>query len=55
MFYSDDGGGTWTPQFLPGSAPLTGNALEDVYFLDDNHGWAVGGQGLILHTATGGR
>jgi len=55
VFYSDDGGGTWTPQFLPGSAPLTGNALEDVYFLDDNHGWAVGGQGLILHTATGGR
>jgi photosystem II stability/assembly factor-like uncharacterized protein len=55
VFRSDDGGGTWTPQFLPGTAPLTGNALEDVYFLDDNHGWAVGGQGLILHTATGGR
>ena len=55
VFRSDDGGGSWTPQFLPGTAPLTGNALEDVYFLDDNHGWAVGGQGLILHTATGGR
>jgi photosystem II stability/assembly factor-like uncharacterized protein len=55
VFRSDDGGGTWTPQFLPGTAPLTGNALEDVYFVDDDHGWAVGGQGLILHTATGGR
>jgi len=55
VFRSDDGGGTFTPQFLPGTAPLTGNALEDVYFLDDYHGWAVGGQGLILHTATGGR
>jgi photosystem II stability/assembly factor-like uncharacterized protein len=34
---------------------LSGNSLEDVFFLDDLHGWAVGTQGLILHTATGGR
>jgi len=53
--YSDDGGNSWTDQFLPGTAPLSGNSLEDVFFLDDLHGWAVGTQGLILHTATGGR
>jgi photosystem II stability/assembly factor-like uncharacterized protein len=55
VFHSDDGGATWTPQNLPNTAPLSGNGLEDVFFLDDNHGWAVGAQGLILHTATGGR
>jgi photosystem II stability/assembly factor-like uncharacterized protein len=53
--YSSDGGNTWTDQSLPGTAPLNGNGLEDVFFLDDLHGWAVGSQGLILHTATGGR
>ena len=52
---SDDGGATWSGEDLPGSAPLTGHALEDVFFLDDRHGWAVGEGGLILHTATGGK
>ena len=55
VFISDDGGQTWTPQDLPGTAPLTGNELHDVFFLDDRRGWAVGTQGLVLHTATGGR
>jgi photosystem II stability/assembly factor-like uncharacterized protein len=55
VLYSDDGGGTWTSQVLPGTAPLVGNSLEDVFFFDDHRGWAVGTQGLILHTATGGR
>ena len=53
--YSSDGGDSWTDQVLPGTAPLSGNSLEDVFFLDDLRGWAVGTQGLILHTATGGR
>ena len=53
--YSNDGGNSWTDQALPGPAPLSGNSLEDVFFLDDLRGWAVGTQGLILHTATGGR
>jgi photosystem II stability/assembly factor-like uncharacterized protein len=55
VLYSIDGGDTWTNQALPASAPLSGNGLEDIFFLDDLHGFAVGGQGLILHTATGGR
>ncbi len=55
VFYTSDGGNSWTSQALPGAAPLSGNGLEDVFFLDDRRGWAVGAQGLILHTATGGR
>ncbi|MEP7028425.1 MAG: YCF48-related protein [Candidatus Eisenbacteria bacterium] len=55
VFHSTDGGGSWAAQALPGSAPLSGNGLEDVFFLDDRRGWAVGEQGLVLHTATGGR
>ena len=30
-------------------------ALWDVFFLDDQTGWAVGDRGVIWHTATGGR
>lgn len=55
ILFSDDGAVTWTAQVLPLAAPLSGNGLEDVFFLDERRGWAVGGQGLILHTATGGR
>ncbi|MEO6462000.1 MAG: YCF48-related protein, partial [Candidatus Eisenbacteria bacterium] len=54
VFRSIDGGLSWTAQDLPADAPLLGNGLNDVYFLDDRRGWAVGTQGLVLHTATGG-
>ncbi len=30
-------------------------AIHDVHFVDANHGWAVGEQGLILRTTDGGR
>jgi photosystem II stability/assembly factor-like uncharacterized protein len=52
---STDGGQSWQAQDLPSSAPLLGNGIEDVFFLDGRRGWAVGTQGLVLHTATGGR
>ena len=55
ILWSTDGGFSWTAQDLPAGAPLLGNELEDVFFLDDRRGWAVGTQGLVLHTATGGR
>lgn len=55
VLFSLDAGQSWTAQLLPASAPLAGNQLEDVFFLDDQRGWAVGTQGLVLHTATGGR
>jgi photosystem II stability/assembly factor-like uncharacterized protein len=55
VLYSDDEGQSWTAQDLPSNAPLTSNTLEDVYFVDSNRAWAVGSQGLILHTVNGGR
>ncbi len=51
---SADGGFTWTTQPLPGDAPLTGNELRAVWFVDADYGWAVGRGGLVVHTATGG-
>lgn len=50
---SIDGGLTWSNQDLAPGAPLS-NTLRSVWFIDRNRGWAVGEQGLILHTATGG-
>jgi photosystem II stability/assembly factor-like uncharacterized protein len=55
VLFSEDGGQTWTEQLLPSDAPLAGNGIEDVFFVDDRRGWAVGTTGLVLHTATGGR
>ena len=55
VFRSDDGGQSWTPQVLPSSTPLINNGLLDVFFLDGRRGWAVGTQGVVLHTATGGQ
>ena len=54
VLVSNDGGQGWSAQDLPAAAPLAGKGLEDVFFLDANRGWAVGTQGLVLHTATGG-
>ncbi len=55
VLFSLDAGQSWLAQVLPATAPLAGKRLDDVFFLDDRRGWAVGTQGLILHTATGGR
>ena len=45
-----DGGATW-------GTPQISNAqfrLEDVFFVDAYRGWAVGRNGIIVHTGTGG-
>jgi len=47
---TDDGGNTWEVQ-----AAHTGTRLNDVFFVDALHGWAVGQGGAIVHTARGGR
>jgi len=52
--FSADGGLNWSPQFLPGDASIDGNEVRHIYFFDADYGWAVGGGGLIVHTATGG-
>ncbi len=50
VFFTPDAGVTWsafpTGQNLP---------LEALYFVDDEHGWAVGALGTILATTDGGR
>ena len=44
-----DGGQTWESQETGAE-----DVLQDIFFLDDKHGWAVGENGLILHTSNGG-
>jgi photosystem II stability/assembly factor-like uncharacterized protein len=50
MLRSDDGAQLWQVQL-----PQTTASLHDVFFVDTQRGWAVGDQGVIVHTATGGR
>jgi photosystem II stability/assembly factor-like uncharacterized protein len=59
IWHTDDGGGTWREQ----QSGVTCR-LDSVCFLDDRHGWAVGGasrphsnatQGVVLRTVDGGR
>ena len=44
-----DGGQSWESQETGAE-----DVLQDIFFLDDKHGWAVGDNGLILHTSNGG-
>jgi photosystem II stability/assembly factor-like uncharacterized protein len=46
----DDGGGGWNAK--PSG---TTKILASVYFVNSSTGWAVGSQGKILKTATGGK
>jgi len=44
-------GQNWTEQTNPDTV---GRAMLDAFFLNENEGWIVGNQGLILHTINGG-
>jgi photosystem II stability/assembly factor-like uncharacterized protein len=46
---TDDGGTTWQTQIAN-----TQFRLNAVFFVDDRRGWAVGDNGTIIHTGTGG-
>lgn len=46
---TDDGGASWSPQ-----SALSANRLNAVFFADSLHGWVVGDNGTIRHTAHGG-
>ena len=46
---STDGGASWKQSPVPVSSDLTA-----VFFVDDRQGWAVGHDGVILHTGDGG-
>lgn len=47
---TSNGGTTWTPQ-----VSNTGQRLLDVWFVDEQRGWAVGESGRIVHTGRGGQ
>ena len=49
IVYSDDQGASWLQAPVP-----TRQLLTSVYFADAQHGWAVGHDSLILHTADAG-
>jgi len=50
IFRGDLAGGAWT-----GIHDEAGLYLRDIAFADDASGWVVGHEGLILHTADGGK
>jgi M6 family metalloprotease-like protein len=49
IYKTVDGGVTWTKLNDPTTKQLT-----SVCFVDGNNGWAVGAQGVIIHTSDGG-
>ena len=49
ILYSDDRGESWQQSRVPTTQMLTG-----IYFADENRGWAVGHDGLILVSDDGG-
>ena len=51
VLWSDDEGAT----FRQADAVPVSTTLTDVSFADEQHGWAVGHAGVVLHTADGGR
>ncbi|MEH6578505.1 MAG: YCF48-related protein [Amphritea sp.] len=49
ILYSDDEGASWTQAQVPVSSTLTA-----LYFVDEQYGWAVGHEGVVLATTDGG-
>ena len=49
IVYSDDRGASWQQAKVPVSADLTA-----LHFANARQGWAVGHEGVVLHTADGG-
>jgi len=50
IFYTSDGGNTWTPQYVSGD----GVWLNELAVLSPERVWAVGGRGFLLHTTDHG-
>lgn len=49
ILYSDDNGSSWRQATVPTTQMLTG-----IHFVDEQHGWAVGHDGMILASSDGG-
>jgi photosystem II stability/assembly factor-like uncharacterized protein len=55
IIHTSNGGDTWTTQYYESGYyydPV--GPLNDIYFTDNNHGWAVGYDGAIIATTDGG-
>jgi photosystem II stability/assembly factor-like uncharacterized protein len=51
LYFSNDRGKTWNAVDVPG----TGFTMPAITFSDSQHGWAVGGNGLIIRTRDAGK
>jgi photosystem II stability/assembly factor-like uncharacterized protein len=51
LYFSNDRAKTWNAVDVPG----TGFTMSAITFSDSQHGWAVGGNGLIIRTRDGGK
>ena len=49
IFKTTNQGETWTTQAIGVT-----NILDDIFFINENTGWTVGGDGIILKTTDGG-
>jgi photosystem II stability/assembly factor-like uncharacterized protein len=54
IYRTDDGGMTWTYQTFPQPLSVFSNGIRDITFVDDNLGFAVGTNELIMKTTDGG-
>lgn len=51
LYFSSDRGKTWNAVEVPGNE----FTMHAITFSDSQHGWAVGGNGLIIRTSNGGK
>lgn len=55
IFHSTDAGANWN-KYRNGNSLTNGNyTLKDIYFIDNQNGWAVGEKGLVIQTTNGGK
>jgi photosystem II stability/assembly factor-like uncharacterized protein len=54
IIFTKDGGNTWYEQFEGLKEKYT-IFFKSVFFIDRDHGWVVGDQGVILRTSNGGQ
>lgn len=52
LFFSEDAGASWNKAFVSGDVKTK---LNNVFFVNKNSGWAVGGEGKIYQTVNGGK
>ena len=54
IYYTTDGGTTWATQFTQTTYNGANVSFNSIYFSDLTHGWAVGRNGQVIKTTSGG-